>query len=176
MTRRNLSIVAALLCVSLALGACSAAGQTFLTIGLDAVETFTAQLVQDYAPNNPQAQIIAADLTTFIGDVQTTLDSGSVTSAQLVSLIAQGTAIVKTGVPPGTPQVIAGVIQLALNALDSYLKGVQAAQPTVTAALPQFAQAFAAGGKATFKLSKKDKQALKSIKARNAALRAKLKK
>jgi hypothetical protein len=176
MTKLNLSITAALLCVSLALGACSATAQTFLTIGLDAVETFTEQLVQNYAPNNPEAALISTDLTTFIGDVQSTLDAGKVTNVQLVSLIAQGTAIVKAGVPPGTPQVVAGVIQLALNALDSYLKGIQAAQPTVTAALPQFAQAFAPGGKATFKLSKKDKQALKSIKARNDALRAKLKK
>jgi hypothetical protein len=167
MTKPNLSIIAALLCVSLALTSCS----NSLTTDLDLIVTTTSAVVDIATPQyaailNPYF----SQVTTFIDETTTELATSD-TTAQKAAVLAADAAKIAVPNLNGLPAELVtrvGAIAPLIAQLVTEIQGLTSQIDST----PGGAQAFFAAHKVK-QPSTKD---LAKVRAKNAALRAKLKK
>ena len=120
----------------------------------------------------------AALLNTYLSDVTAAVDYATAelasadTPAVMASKItAEFAAIAVPQLPPGVAAAVGVTIQAVANAVAKFLSSIQATAAALTAT-PDGARAFFASGK--LKLTRGDRAALPKIRAKNAAVKAKL--
>jgi hypothetical protein len=160
-------VVAALLSQT----ACAQSDVT-LTLGL-VVSSATAFL--DIA--DPSAAAVAGPYLTsvsnFVSFSTTELDSSDSAAVKADKIAQEALTLAKPNLPPGTATNVIEALAAVAAEVTAFLAAIKTTSAAVQA-LPSGAEAFAASGPKTLKMSRGDKQALPKIKASNDKLKTRI--